>query len=208
MGAEMSNSACQQPGSLREICRIFNMYDLYRRSSSAFRCIVGSLTPTIDANFRNNCPGSSEISVWILSVTAGILAVCSFEWLFLADILEPSLDCSKAIYFVTICHKRLISGIQRIELFPFWASSAKAFDNCGSSIISPHLISTSWPFWEYDYLLEALGFLGQQALGFLWRRHNRAENLNWNLSGFWWRTFVLSTTMKKILEIPNIYFSY
>jgi len=33
---------------------IFNVYDLYRRFS-AIRRIVGSLTPTIDANFRNDC---------------------------------------------------------------------------------------------------------------------------------------------------------
>ena len=46
------------------ICRIFNVYDLYRRSSLAIRHIVGSLTSTIDANFRNDCSGSSEISAW------------------------------------------------------------------------------------------------------------------------------------------------
>jgi len=33
------------------------------------------------------------------------------------------------------CHKRLISDIQKIELFLLVSSSAKAFDNCGSSII-------------------------------------------------------------------------
>jgi len=39
------------------ICRIFNVYDLYvrcRRSSSTIRRIIGSLTPTIDANFHND----------------------------------------------------------------------------------------------------------------------------------------------------------
>jgi len=83
------------------ICRIFNVYDLYQKSSSAIRRIVGSLTLTIDANFRNNCFGSSEISAWTLSTTPGVLAVHSFEWLFLAGILEPSLDCFKAIYFAS-----------------------------------------------------------------------------------------------------------
>jgi len=46
------------------ICRTFNVFDLYRRFSSAIRRIVGSLTPTIDADFRNDCPESSKISAW------------------------------------------------------------------------------------------------------------------------------------------------
>ncbi|KYM80130.1 hypothetical protein ALC53_09224 [Atta colombica] len=43
------------------ICRIFNVYELYQRSST-IRRIVGLLTLTINANFRNDCPRSSEIS--------------------------------------------------------------------------------------------------------------------------------------------------
>ena len=59
MGAEASNSAC--PGRASEsICRIFNVYDLYRRSSSTIRHIVGSLTPTFDTNFRKDCPGFAK----------------------------------------------------------------------------------------------------------------------------------------------------
>ena len=53
----------------------------------------------------------------------------------------------------------LISGIQKTELFSL--PSAKVFDDRGSSII---LIRTwtSQPFWKYDYLLEASGFLKRQ----------------------------------------------
>jgi len=75
--------------TLERICRIFNVYDLYRRSFSAIRRIVGSLTPTIDANFCNNCPGSSEISAWVLSTTARVLA----------GVAESSLDFSDSLYF-------------------------------------------------------------------------------------------------------------
>jgi len=63
------------------------------------RMLDVSLIPTIDANFRNDYPGSSEISAWALST--GILAVRFFEWFFLASILEPSLGCSKVVYFAT-----------------------------------------------------------------------------------------------------------
>jgi len=86
-----------------------------------FRCIVGSLTPTIDANFRNNCHGLSEISSFYdCGGPRG-----AFFRLFFAGILKPSLDCSKAIYFAT-SHKQLISSIQRTELFSLL--SANAFD--------------------------------------------------------------------------------
>ena len=133
------------------ICRIFNVYE-NRRFSLAVRCIVGSLTPTIDANFRNDCSRSSEISAWALSTTAkgprDALFLC--EWLFLADILKLSLDYSKAIYFVNVINGDL-----------GYPSSAKTFDDRGSSII-PHLVSTSRLFWEYDCLLEASGFLRHQ----------------------------------------------
>ena len=72
------------------------------------------------------------------------------------------LICKTAIkpYILSQCHKRLISGIQKNELFRSWAPNAKAFDARGSSIILRTSISQS--FWEYDYLLEASGFLGRQ----------------------------------------------
>jgi len=123
MGAETSNSTCS--GSLRKYLSYLYVYDLYRRSSLAIRCIVGSLTPTIN-NFRNDCPGSFEINAWALSITAEVLVVRFFEWLFLAGILKSSLDCCP---YILPHHKRLVSGIQRTELFRCWAPSAKAFDD-------------------------------------------------------------------------------
>jgi len=56
------NSRLQQKTRLvlaasESICCIFNMYDMYRRSSSsAIRCIVGSLIPIIDPNFLERLP--------------------------------------------------------------------------------------------------------------------------------------------------------
>ena len=99
------------------IYRIFNVYDLYRKSSSAFGRIVGLLTLTIDANFRNDCPGSSEISTWalltmressrcVLLSDSSSLAYWKLRW----TVLKP--------YLLPKHHKRLISGIQRTVLFP------------------------------------------------------------------------------------------
>jgi len=74
-----------------QICPIFNVYDLYRKSSSAIRRTVASLTPTIDANFRNDCPGLSEITLelfqqlreslrCVLSSDSSSLAYWNFRW--------------------------------------------------------------------------------------------------------------------------------
>ena len=95
----------------------------------AFRRIVGSLTPTIDANFRNHCPGSSEISAWALSMTARVLAFFRAtlpSWNFHSTVLKP--------YILPQCHKW--SRISKeSNYFRCWAPSAKTFDDRGSSII-------------------------------------------------------------------------
>ena len=97
------------------ICRIFNLYDLYQRFSSAIRRIVDSLTPTIDANFRNDCPGSSALKFFqrlrgssrcVFSSDSSSLTYWNFRWTVLKQYILPQR------------HKRLISGIQRTELFP------------------------------------------------------------------------------------------
>jgi len=130
------------------------MYTIYIEGPpQQFWCIVGSLTPTIDANFRNNCHGLSEISVWALSMTAEVLAVRSFDssslayWNLRWTVLKP--------YILP----QVINSWSRVSkepnYFRCWARmlSIWIFD------YTPHLISTSWPFWEYDCLLKASGFL-------------------------------------------------
>jgi len=165
----------------KRICRIFNVYDLYRRSSSAFlRRIVGSLTPTIDANFHNDCPGSSEISDpfdhcrglrgAFFRVTLPRWRTGTFVWLFWSTIF---------------CH--VINDWSQISkkpsYFRWWSSSAKAFDNCGSSIIF-----SAWCR-HRGYFEFMTVYWKHQAYSItksdVWRKRNMEGNLNWNLSGFW-----------------------
>ena len=66
------------------------------KSSSAIRRIVGSLIPTIDANFRR--------LPWIIrNQHLNPFNDCGDprDAFFLADILESSLNCFKTIYFAT-----------------------------------------------------------------------------------------------------------
>ena len=96
-------------------------------------------TASLHPSERNDCPRSSEISAWALSTTAEILAVRSFEWLFLAGILEPSIRLFKSCIF---CHN-VINGWSRVfkepNYFRCWVPSAKAFRNRGYSIYyTPH----------------------------------------------------------------------
>jgi len=60
--------------------------DLKRRSSSAIRHIVVSLTRFF-ANFVRDS-SSSEMSSWALSIIAGVLIDFSLEWLFLVGLAE------------------------------------------------------------------------------------------------------------------------
>jgi len=121
------------------ICRIFNVYELYRRSSSAIQRIVDSLTPTIDANFHNDCPGSSEISLepfqqlrgfsrCVLSSDSSSLAYWNqnLRWI----VLKP--------YILSQCHKRLISSIQRTELFPLLSAQCEGLQWSRLFDYTPH----------------------------------------------------------------------
>jgi len=80
------------------------VHDLYRRSSSAIRRIASSLTSTIDTNYRNDCP-SFEVSAWVLSTTAGVLAVVESGAFFRVTLPRwrtgTYVDCSEALYFAT-----------------------------------------------------------------------------------------------------------
>jgi len=101
------------------------------------RRIVGSLTPTIDANFRNDCPGSSKISLdpfdyckgprgVFLRVTLPRWRTRTFVWLFWSTIFY-----------------HVINGWSRISkksiYFRWWSSSAKA-NNCGSSLYLQYIL--------------------------------------------------------------------
>jgi len=137
-------------------CHIFNVYDLYRRCPPRqFDALLARLhqqSMLIFATIALVHPKSAlEPFQW--------LAVRSFEWLFLAGILESSLDC-----FAIFCHN-VINNWSRVSkepnYFRCWAPSAKAFDDRGFSIIlriwfqhRSHL--------ENDYLLKTSGFLGCQ----------------------------------------------
>ena len=82
----------------------------------------------------------------------------SFEWLF-ADILEPSLDCSKAVCLLK-CHKRLIPSIQRTELFPLLIAQREGLWWSRLFDYTPHLVSITAIL--RICLLETSGFLGRQ----------------------------------------------
>jgi len=126
MGVEASNS--WQPQS-------FNMYDLNQRSSSAIRSIVGSLTSTIDVNFRNDYSSYPKLALelfqWLRGSSRYVLSSDSSSleyWNLCWTILKP--------YILQQRHKWLISGIlKEPNYFRCWALSAKAFDDRGSSII-------------------------------------------------------------------------
>lgn len=121
------------------ICHIFNVYDLYRRFSSAIRRIVGSLTQStpIFATIVLDPPKSAlELfrqlrgSLWcVLSSDSSSPAYWNFCWTVLKS------------YTLSQRHKRLISGIQRTKLFPLLSAQregpSRLFD------YTPHLVSTS-----------------------------------------------------------------
>jgi len=77
----------------------------------------------------------------------------------LSRILEPSLDCSKAVYKALEQSKNshnIINDLQRIKLFRIIIECEDLrwswlFD------YTPHLVSISRPFWKYES-----GFLGRQ----------------------------------------------
>jgi len=142
------------------------------------------LAYTNNANFRNDYPGSSEISTWALSTDCGG-PHGAFEWLFLAGILELSLDCSKAVYFA------IINGWFRVSKESnYFRLSAQREDLRWSRLFeyTPHLVSTSRPFWEYcwEWLFIRTIFLGRQE------QPLAAQYLNWNLFRFWWRTLYIA----------------
>jgi len=93
---------------------------------------------TTSIRTRNDCLKSSEINAWTLLI-AGVLAVHSFEWLFLAGILEPSLDCSKAVYFATTLINVDLEYQKNQIIFiterPTRRLIGDSFENRGSSII-------------------------------------------------------------------------
>jgi len=74
------------------------------------------------------------------------------------------------LFWSTIFFHNVINGWSQISKIPnyfrWWSSSAKAFDNYGSSIIFfdyiLYLMSTPRPFWVYDCLLEAGLLNGQE----------------------------------------------
>jgi len=58
---------------------------------------------------------------WTLSTTAGVFAMRFFEWFFFAGILEPSLDCLKAVYLAI---NDWFSGIYKeLNYFRCWAKA-------------------------------------------------------------------------------------
>ena len=140
--------------------------DLYRRSSSAIRRIVGSLIPTIDANFCNACPESFKISPFndCESPRDAFFRVTLPRW-------HTGTFVELKLYILPQRHKQLISGIQKTELFPCWAPSAKAFDYI------PHLVLTSRSFWKYDCLLKASGFFERQQQSLAETQYSRKFKL-------------------------------
>jgi len=89
--------------------------------SSAIQCVVGSLTPTIDANFRNvlDLPKSvlgsfrplQESSQCVLSSNSFSLAYWNLHLIVLKHYI-----CHN-VYIITYI-SRMISDIQKIKLFP------------------------------------------------------------------------------------------
>jgi len=85
----------------------------------------------------------------VLSSDSSSVAYWNLRWTILKPYILP---------------QRLISSIQRTELFPLLSAQREDLRWSRPSIIFdyiPHLVSTSRPFWEYDCLLEA-SFLGRQ----------------------------------------------
>jgi len=144
---------------------------------------------------------SSEISAWVFQRLRESLH--SFEWLFFVGILEPSLDCSKVVYFATkshiFCH--IINGWSRVSkepnYFHYWALSAKVFDDRGSSIIVGFALDFNigailriWLFTRSIRLFRTPTTSGGD---------NITENLKWNLFGFEWRLYILNIQYKCVL---------
>ena len=120
------------PGSLREHLSYLCVYDLYRRSSSIIRRIVGSLTPIIDANFRNDALGHPKSALelfqrlrgssqCVLSSDSSSLAHWNLRWI----VLKP--------YILPQRHKRSLVS-KESNYFRCSALSAKACDYRGFSI--------------------------------------------------------------------------
>ena len=80
-------------------------------------------------------------------------------------------------------HKRLLSGIQITELFPLLSAQRKGLRWSRLFDYTPHLVSTSRPFQNMIVYYKHQAF--SDTNNNLWRRHNIAENLNLNFSGFW-----------------------
>jgi len=76
----------------------------------------------------------------------------TFDYSNLWTILKP--------YILLQCHKWLISSIQRTELFSLLSVQREGLRSTFD--YTPHLVSTSRPFWQYDCLLQASSFLERQ----------------------------------------------
>jgi len=141
---------------------------------------------------RNDCPGSSEISAWVLSTTAGVrssrcvlsndfssLAYWNLHWTVLKPYILPQ-------------YKRLISGIQRIisNYLGCWAPSAKAFDDRGSSIILRTWFQHRSHFENMTTrsirLSQTPTISGEDTI----------KNVNLNLFRFWWHTLYNTLCIK------------
>jgi len=131
MGAEQLGLSWQH----QRASVVFLMCTIYIEDSlRQFDALLARLHQQSMLIFATDCPGSSEINAWALSTTVGILAMRSFEWLFFAGILEPSLNCSKVRKFD--CSNILPQRqFKESNYFHCWAFSAKVFDDRGSSSI-------------------------------------------------------------------------
>jgi len=106
-----------------------------------------------------------------LSMTA---RVRSFEWLFLAGILLRWIILKP--YILPQHYNGWSQVSKELNYFRCWATSAKAFIECDSSIIVRTWFQ-SRPFWKYDCLLEASGFLGRQQLSLAKAQYSRKFKL-------------------------------
>ena len=89
-----------------------------------------------------------ESSRCVFSSDSSLLAYWNFRW------FQNHIFCIR-----TQRHKRLLTGIQRTELFPLLSAQREGLRWLRLFDYTLYLISISRPFWEYDCLLEASGFL-------------------------------------------------
>ena len=189
MGTEASNSAAC-PGSLREhlslICTI-----CIKGSPRQFDALLIRLHQQSMLIFATIALGHQRLSSFndCGDPRGAFFRVTLPRWKFL---LELSLDCSKTIYFANVINGW--SGIQRTELFPLLSAQCEG-------LRWSRLFDYTW-FQHRGCFDNMTIYCLHQAfsnVNNLWRRHNIAENLNWNLSGFCWRTLYIEIKKDKML---------